>query len=108
MPPVDYTSNNTPKDYVCESCGATGVKLWRDYQSISPNRGKCSVQEQKKDYSPNAQGYVMSKYGRTDQIGWKVPAIPTEEGDAYWGYGTVPQEGANWWRTLPTGKVGEE
>lgn len=39
---------------------------------------------------------------RTDQIGWRVPAVPTEENDSYWGYTSVPQEGCDWWNRLPT------
>lgn len=40
--------------------------------------------------------------GGTDQIGWRVPAVPTEEGDTYWGYTSVPEPGVQWWRLLPT------
>ena len=39
---------------------------------------------------------------RTDQIGWRVPAVPTEENDSYWGYTSVPQAGCDWWYRLPT------
>lgn len=35
-------------------------------------------------------------------IGWLVAAIPTEDGETYWGFTSVPQEGANWWNNLPT------
>lgn len=40
--------------------------------------------------------------GRTDQIGWRIPAVPTEEGDTFWGYASVPQAGYEWWCRLPT------
>ncbi len=39
---------------------------------------------------------------RTDQIGWRVPAVPTEDGKSYWGYTSVPQPGCDWWGSLPT------
>lgn len=39
---------------------------------------------------------------KTNQIGWRVPAIPTEENDTYWGYTSVPQAGCDWWYRLPT------
>jgi len=39
---------------------------------------------------------------RTDQIGWRVPAVPTEGNDSYWGYTSVPQAGCDWWDRLPT------
>lgn len=41
-------------------------------------------------------------HGRTDTIGWRVPAVPTEEGDTFWGYTSVPDAGVQWWRRLPT------
>lgn len=40
--------------------------------------------------------------GRTDQIGWRVPAVPTEDGSTFWGYTSVPDAGVRWWRDLPT------
>ncbi len=43
-----------------------------------------------------------SKRERTDQIGWRVPAVPTEENDTYWGYTSVPTPGVEWWCRLPT------
>ena len=38
---------------------------------------------------------------RYDQIGWLVPAVPTEEGDTFWGYTSVPEPGCQWWYRLP-------
>lgn len=43
--------------------------------------------------------------GRTDTIGWRVPAVPTEDGEGFWGYSSVPPEGVAWWRALPTRAV---
>ena len=40
--------------------------------------------------------------GRTDTIGWRVPAVPTEDGSTFWGYTSVPDAGCAWWRRLPT------
>lgn len=37
----------------------------------------------------------------TDQIGWRVPAVPTKENDTYWGYTSVPDDGCKWWDNLP-------
>jgi hypothetical protein len=34
--------------------------------------------------------------------GWMVPAVPTEENDAYWGYSSIPQAGCEWWYHLPS------
>lgn len=32
--PVDYAKSETPSSYTCSKCGATGIKLWRDYQTM--------------------------------------------------------------------------
>ena len=34
-------------------------------------------------------------------IGWLVPAVPTEEGNTFWGYTSVPYQGVYWWDNLP-------
>ncbi len=39
---------------------------------------------------------------KTDQIGWRMPAVPTAENDTYWGYTSVPQAGCDWWHRLPS------
>lgn len=28
-------------------------------------------------------------------------AVPTEEGDTFWGYTSVPDDGVKWWDNLP-------
>jgi hypothetical protein len=43
---------------------------------------------------------VKSENERHDQIGWLIPAVPTEEGDSFWGYTSVPQPGCEWWYRL--------
>lgn len=104
---VVYSSGKTPKKYKCAKCKVTGVKLWREYQTFSPQLlcADCAVKDQKKNYVVNADGKVEDEHGdRSDQIGWYVPAVPDEEGAGYWGYTSVPQEGVNWWKQLPTRK----
>lgn len=106
--PVDYSKIVTPPNYVCGKCGASGVKLWRDYQTFLEHQSllcaTCAAKEQKKDISDiDKDGLRNSGHGsRTDQIGWRVPAVPTEENDTYWGYTSVPPAGCEWWRKLPT------
>lgn len=39
---------------------------------------------------------------KTNQIGWRVPAVPTPENDTYWSYTSVPQAGCDWWHRLPS------
>jgi len=136
-----YLGGTTPANYVCGECGASGVKLWRDYQTFLEHQSlrclKCACSEQEKVRTPTEDGrslYAEEEYmyrtagmepchwkyynpedgippdavetrtyrSRTDQIGWRVPAVPTEENDTFWGYSTVPQPGCDWWSNLPT------
>jgi hypothetical protein len=104
---INYASGKTPQEYVCGNCGASGVKLWREYQTVCPPLlcAKCAASEQDRDISTlDGDGCRASDLGRrprTDQIGWRVPAVPDEEGVGYWGYTSVPEAGVNWWRELP-------
>lgn len=103
---VDYSEAIAPDDYKCSNCDATGIKLWRMYQSF-PRRllcASCTAEGQNENIDDiDAEGYRSSKFGgRTDQIGCFVPAIPDEEGSGWWGYTSVPPAGVDWWRNLPT------
>jgi hypothetical protein len=60
--------------------------------------------DQKKEGPVDENGKVFWRegHGRTDQIGWLVPAVPAPPpGDGFWGYTSVPDEGCRWWRALP-------
>lgn len=100
-----------PKGYRCTTCGVHGVKLWREYQTCADQTELvccvCAGKSQNEDVSNiNPEGEILTKHGdRTDSIGWRVPAIPTEEGDTFWGYTTVPRAGVLWWKSLPTTKT---
>ncbi|HYX22465.1 MAG TPA: hypothetical protein VFA98_16595 [Thermoanaerobaculia bacterium] len=104
----NYIDAAAPSGYKCQTCGAHGCKLWREYQTFADHTDllccDCAAKSQKKDVSTiDADGRRLTEEGgRTDQIGWFVPAVPTEEGDTYWGYTSVPETGCCWWRSLPT------
>ncbi len=107
-----YHSGGIPRTYRCSRCGAYGCKLWRDYQTFLCNQAlqcaRCAAAEQGKDISTiDATGKRLDDDGsyRTDQIGWCVPAVPTEENNTFWGYTSVPPAGCDWWRKLPTHPV---
>jgi hypothetical protein len=106
MKNVNYNSWLCPIDYRCAVCSKHGVKLWREYQTINPELccADCAAKSQGKDISDiGSDGTYTTDYGMTtDQIGWRVPAVPDEEGIGYWGYTSVPQSGLNWWKRLPT------
>lgn len=93
------------KDYRCEGCGATGCKLWREYQTFDPRLlcAQCAGTDQGKDVSDiDADGTRAGRYTehRTDQIGWYVPAVPCDDG--YWGYTSVPDDAIARWKALPS------
>ncbi len=116
--PVDYTTTSPPAGYHCGQCGALGVKLWREYNTFLNHQSllcaKCACVEQNAradkgfsvisrpdggvevriDAGDDYQGY----YG--DQIGWRIPAVPTADGETYWGYTSVPDDGVRWWKAL--------
>lgn len=105
---VDYGSGVPPKAYRCAACDVHGCKLWRSYAMIADccalTCADCSGKDQQSDVSQiDSNGKVPYEYGgRIDQIGSKLPAVPTEEGDTYWGYTSVPSDGVKWWKNLPT------
>ncbi|MDQ5883543.1 MAG: hypothetical protein QG654_457 [Patescibacteria group bacterium] len=106
--PVDYSKVEVPPSYTCRNCGATNCKLWRDFQDPLEYQtllcAKCAAREQGKDIaSIDANGMRDSTVsGRTDQIGWRIPAVPTESNNTFWEYNQCPQAGCEWWKKLPT------
>jgi hypothetical protein len=106
---VLYTATKIPDGYKCDGCGASGVKLWREYGNFADETrllcASCAAKDQNEDISTiNEEGMITTDYGgETDQIGWYVPAIPVEGENTYWGYSSVPvpDEGIEWWKSLP-------
>lgn len=106
MTPLDYSRPGTPEEYTCGNCGASGCKLWREYQTMFPQLlcADCACRDQGKLNNVDEQGFRVDAglRVRTDQIGWFVPAVPDEGGEGFfWGYSSVPEEGQKWWRSLP-------
>lgn len=48
-----------------------------------------------------ADGHVQAPPHGGDQIGWRIPAVPTADGQTFWGYSSVPEAGCRWWYGLP-------
>lgn len=103
--------------YKCTVCGKTGVKLWREYQSFQFNLhcGQCALARAKRNetfsdlryrgpISPEGTVYCYTDDGnindQTDSIGWMVPAVMDEDGNA-WGYTSSPHNVILDWRKLP-------
>jgi DNA-directed RNA polymerase subunit RPC12/RpoP len=94
--------------YKCAFCGAENCKLWRQSQTFAGHIclvcGPCALADQKQEGPIDAGGFVYDKdiHQHCDQIGWLVPAVPTPDGETFWGYSSVPPEGVAWWRNLPS------
>lgn len=105
--PIDYSKSETPASYTCHKCKTNGCKLWREYNTFLDNQtlycAICACKDQKLNViGITDEGKIEGEYGPSDQIGWLMPAIPTQENDTFWGYTSVPQEGCNWWYGLPS------
>ena len=105
MKKVDYSKNITPESYVCSQCRATGIKLWRQsstfLEHIELMCAECVCEHLNVDISSmDDSGRVETEHGRTDQVGYMIPAVPTKD-DSFWGYTSVPEDGVNWWHNLP-------
>jgi hypothetical protein len=102
---------------VCTGCKASGLKLWRDYNTCaSACELKCAacatpaqIAYEAKTYTEKNRDYLgaldadgMFMFRGSDQLGGLVPAVPTPEGDTFWGYTSVPNEDVLWWYALPT------
>ena len=98
-----------PEGYTCFACDARGVKLWREgatfLEGLTLACAACSCAEIGISNEVGADG--RRAHARTDQIGRRVPAVPTEDGASFWGYTSVPDAGVVWWRSLPTREVPE-
>lgn len=96
--------------YKCGICGVSGCKLWREYGMMRPYLAcaPCAAQAGNRDISSIDENgmrlmpeYDWGKGERTDQIGWYVPAVQTDEGD-YWGATSTPMDAYEKWQKLPT------
>lgn len=92
--PFSYANAQTPQGYQCGMCGASCVRLYRKYQTFLDHQKlfcrACALADQQ-----------MTAPDGKHTIGWLVAAVPTEEGDTFWGFTSVPDAGVKWWDGLP-------
>lgn len=76
--------------YVCTRCGQGDRKLWRVGGSscVEPVCAPCVAP----DFA----------FAESDQHNGYVPAVPTEGGEGWYGYTSVPPDRVLWWYGLPT------
>ena len=94
--------------YICSGCSAQGVKLWRRFNTFTgPIMLLCAACSCESQLLPNdVDDMGESIHGHSSStdtnIGSFVRAIPTEEGDTFWGHTVVPHHRIIWWISLPT------
>jgi hypothetical protein len=92
------TTGGEMTEYKC-TCGASGVKLWRRYQSFDAELFcvDCAGKTTGKDVSAIDSASLLT----SDQIGNLVPAVPSPSG--FWGYNStsMPAEAVAWWQNMP-------
>lgn len=91
--------------YACTGCGAVGVRLWRQYQTVLE-----AIRLLCRPCAELDQGTTVDERGLA--IGWLVPACPSKpvgddhalpEDATFWGYSSVPLDVAVWWHKRPEG-----
>lgn len=89
--------------YKCGGCGATGVRLWRRWNAfVSHQSLACKTCSVVSELDPST---IMMR--GSDQIGSRIPAVPTEENDTFWGYSSVPDDAVQWWLGMPENRSTE-
>ncbi len=101
----NYKSDQTISSYICSKCGASGCKLWRQYNTLASAVELLCVDDALVDQGEAREVLENGRHalylGITDQIGILVPAVPTEDDSTFWGYTSVPHGATAWWRRLP-------
>jgi len=102
-----------PRGYQCAKCKRQGCKLWRPLaptlvalEPVPLHCADCACKTLNLDPSRiDAKGRLPIRIGREveriDQIGYWVPAVPTENGADFHGV-TLPSEAIAWWHRLPS------
>ncbi len=104
MNEADYKDGHVPPEYKCSKCEATGVKLWRQYQTFANHIAllcfDCAYEDQSEQVMSASKREMITGHFHPsgDSIGWLVPAVPSEE--TFWGYTSTPEEGVRWWHRL--------
>jgi hypothetical protein len=97
-----YFNISTPIGYNCQDCGVFGVRLYREYNTFMEHQHlrcrACAVKKQSKNDRKSDDLFSSEK---EHSIGWLVAAVPTEDGESFWGFTSVPDDGVKWWDNLP-------
>ena len=101
MRDLDYKTRDVPDWYCCDKCGKH-AQLFRPYNIMFVQyeiETLCRSCASQKEYKPQKTKFAIPN--PPDQIGWYVAAVPTPTGANFWGYSSVPDDGVEWWYSLP-------
>lgn len=96
-----FSYSGAPAGYACQRCGAFGCKLWRRYQTVADEADLTCLACTEKEQGVKPADRTVDRAA----IGWRVLAIPTEDGTTFWGYTSIPSAGIAWWKRLPDAPV---
>ncbi len=106
---VKYEEMQVPESYLCSKCKVSGLKLWRQWNTMVCYLELLCAACAAPGVQVDQDGRHDSEHGGgSDQLsdvggsGSLAPAVPTTDGESYWGYTSVPLAGCAWWRALPT------
>lgn len=103
--PFSYAAIGTPDGYACVRCSASGVRLYREYNTFLDHQvlwcRACVVAETGGAHYGGDPRYSSPKEHQLGQSRTLVAAVPTEDGETFWGFSSVPQAGVDWWDRLP-------
>ena len=100
---LNFSSMNAPQWYCCSFCLKFGCKLWRRPFSEDEDLSclNCVRLSSGIECDVDKEGFLDTPHGKTVIIGELIPAVPCEDAGGYYGYTSIPGEGATWWRALP-------
>ncbi len=117
IPKFSYDDPTPPQRYSCQTCGVTGIRLFREYYTMgdctSLTCAACLLAAHIGWHLSEPHGGVIGpwvsdnySFGRPGEVETKwIQALPAEEGDSWWNAGGAPALAYVRWNLLP-GAIG--
>lgn len=88
-----------PDWYRCDRCERQR-RLFRPYNWVRDDKIPLLCRKHTVSASKKVDPKFKDRHYRYAVGGW-VLAVPCENGAAFWGYTSIPEEGLKWWERLP-------